>query len=122
MPADGGCYCPRVLRAETDTAGGWLWEVVLYEGEHVEIYPVGHDTDPETLSDAELATMCWYVKGVVEKTKLSDPMSVDKDALVPGGLIPGSTTPNSSQPKPPDSEDKLVIPSGLNWECRKNSF
>ena len=53
MPADGGCYCPRVLRAETDTAGGWLWEVVLYEGEHVEIYPVGHDTDPETLSDAD---------------------------------------------------------------------
>ena len=76
----------------------------------------------ETLSDAELATMCWYVKGVVEKTKLSDPMSADKDALVPGGLIPGSITPNSSQPKPPDSEDKLVIPSGLNWECRKNSF
>lgn len=22
----------------------------MYEGEHVEIYPVGHDTDPETLS------------------------------------------------------------------------
>ena len=76
----------------------------------------------ETLSDSELATMCWYVKGVVEKTKLSDPMSADKDALVPGGLIPGSITPNSSQPKPPDSEDKLVIPSGLNWECRKNLF
>lgn len=50
MPADGGCYCPRVLRAETAMAGGWLWEVVMYEGEHVEIYPVGHDTDPETLS------------------------------------------------------------------------
>ncbi len=31
-------------------AGGWLWEVVLHEGGHVEIYPVGHDTDPETLS------------------------------------------------------------------------
>ena len=34
-------------------AGGWLWEVVLYEGGHVEIYPVGHDTDPESLSDAD---------------------------------------------------------------------
>ena len=53
MPADGGCYCPRRLRTKTAMAGGWLWEVVLYEGGHVEIYPVGHDTDPETLSMAD---------------------------------------------------------------------
>lgn len=76
----------------------------------------------ETLSDTELARMCWFVKGVVEKTKLSDPMSADKDALVPGGLLPGSTVVDSLAQKPSDSEDKLVVPSGLHWECKKNSF
>lgn len=76
----------------------------------------------ETLSDTELARMCWFVKGVVEKTKLNDPSSPDRDALVPGGLLPGSTVVDSLAQKPADSEDKLVIPSGLHWECKKNSF
>ena len=76
----------------------------------------------EILTDSELARMCWFVKGVVEKTKLNDPLSADKEALVPGGLIPGSTAPNMLQGIPPDSEDKLVLPTGLSWKCKENSF
>jgi simple sugar transport system substrate-binding protein len=76
----------------------------------------------EALSDSERARMCWYVKGVVEKTKLNDPSSPDKDALVPGGLLPGTTTPNTLQGIPPDTEDKIVLPTGLSWKCKENSF
>lgn len=76
----------------------------------------------ETVSDIELARMCWFVKGVVEKTKLNDPTSADRDALVPGGLIPGSSTPNQLQSYVAESEDKLVLPTGLSAKCRENSF
>ena len=76
----------------------------------------------ETVSDVELARMCWFVKGVVEKTKLNDPKSADRDALVPGGLVPGSTTPNVLQAYAAESEDKLVLPTGLSAKCKENSF
>lgn len=55
---DGACVCRRrVVNTATGMAGGWLWEIVLYEGEHVEIYPVRHSTDPETLSKADDALL-----------------------------------------------------------------
>ena len=60
-------------------------------------------------------------QGVVEKT-INDPTSADRDALVPGGLIPGSSTPNQLQSYVAESEDKLVLPTGLSAKCRENSF
>jgi basic membrane lipoprotein Med (substrate-binding protein (PBP1-ABC) superfamily) len=41
----------------------------------------------ETISDAELTTMCWFVKGVFTKAIPGDPMSADLDAKVPDGTI-----------------------------------
>lgn len=41
------------VRVDQDVAAGLEWRVVLYEGEHVEIRPVGHSTDPEALSKAD---------------------------------------------------------------------
>jgi hypothetical protein len=76
----------------------------------------------ETVNDTELARMCWFVKGVVEKTKLNDPKSPDRDALVPGGLLPGTNTPNTLQPYVTETEDKLVLPTGLSAKCKENSF
>jgi hypothetical protein len=76
----------------------------------------------ETVNDTELARMCWFVKGVVEKTKLNDPTSADRDALVPGGLVPGSTAANTLQSYVSASEDKLVLPSGLSAKCKENSY
>jgi basic membrane protein A len=35
------------------------------------------------ITDQELATMCWFVEGVIEKTDPLDPMSADKAAQVP---------------------------------------
>ena len=59
MPSDGSSCIPRrrVINTATAMAADLLWEVVLYEGEHVEIYPVGHSTDPETLSMADDALL-----------------------------------------------------------------
>lgn len=37
----------------------------------------------QTIDDDELHTMCWFVNGVIEKTDPMDPMSMDKEALVP---------------------------------------
>lgn len=54
---DGSCYSRKVICAATGIAAGMEWRVVLYEGEHVKIYPVGHDTDPETLSMADDARL-----------------------------------------------------------------
>ena len=71
---------------------------------------------------AEIAKMCWYVEGVVEKKDRENPLSADVPALVPGGLVPGATTPGSSVPYGSYSTDKLVIPAGLSAECRKNAF
>lgn len=53
MPADGGGYSRKVVSTATGIAAGLEWLVVLYEGEHVEIYPAGHDGDPDTLSKAD---------------------------------------------------------------------
>ncbi len=53
MPADGGGYCRKVICTVTGIAAGLEWRVVLYEGEHVEICPAGHDGDPECLSMAD---------------------------------------------------------------------
>jgi len=41
----------------------------------------------ETISDAELTSMCFFVEGVVEKTDPTDPMSADKPARVPWGDV-----------------------------------
>jgi len=38
------------------------------------------------ISDDELARMCWFVEGVVEKSDPSDPGSADRPAHVPDGL------------------------------------
>lgn len=47
----------RVIRTATGIAAGLAWWVVLYEGEHVEIRPDGHDGDPEALSMADDARL-----------------------------------------------------------------
>lgn len=75
----------------------------------------------EIVGDAELARMCWFVKGVVEKTKLNDPKSADRDALVPGGLVPGSLSPNTRQGYALASEDQLALPPGLSANCLENA-
>lgn len=48
----------------------------------------------QTIDDDELATMCWFVEGVIEKVDPDDPMSNDKPAQVPVGDVeipPGSS-------------------------------
>lgn len=56
--------------------------------------PTGDDIDAgETITDEELATMCWFVDGVVEKADPSDPKSLDVPGKVPWGdqeIPPGS--------------------------------
>lgn len=49
----------------------------------------------EVLSDAELARMCWFVDGVVQKADYLDPSSDDVPALVPDG-------PDGIAPPPDD--------------------
>ncbi len=78
----------------------------------------------ETISDAENARGCFFVKGVVEKIDPDDPNSQDRDALVPGGLRPQATMPDSSEPllvTPANKYNVLVVPSGVATECRKNA-
>lgn len=74
------------------------------------------------LDPREIANMCWYVEGVVEKSDREVPTSMDRPALVPGGLVPGATQPGSSAPYGSYPNDKLVIPAGLSGECLKNTF
>ena len=76
----------------------------------------------ELVDPRELANMCWYVEGVVEKSDREVPTSMDRPALVPGGLVPGATQPGSSAPYGSYPNDKLVIPAGLSGECLKNTF
>jgi basic membrane protein A len=42
----------------------------------------------EQLSEDEYNRVCWFVKGLVEKTDHTDPASPDRDALVPDGDVP----------------------------------
>lgn len=74
-----------------------------------------------SLGDDELARMCFYVEGVVEKKTLNDPLSADQPALVPGGLVPGSTTKDSAVPLGAEMIDKLALPAGQSANCRKNA-
>lgn len=54
MPADGGCYCPGVVRVEYGTdSKGMSWEAVRYKGGCADLRPVGHSTSPDTLSKAD---------------------------------------------------------------------
>ncbi|NUP10846.1 MAG: BMP family ABC transporter substrate-binding protein [Polyangiaceae bacterium] len=53
----------------------------------------GDVTNGEEISDEELATMCWFVEGVIEKEDPLDPLSADVPARVPWGDVqipPGS--------------------------------
>lgn len=45
----------------------------------------------ESVSSEELARMCWFVKGVVQKQDPSDPTSPDEDARAPDGTFPPPT-------------------------------
>ena len=45
----------------------------------------------ETVSNEELARMCWFVKGIVQKQDPSDPASPDQDAWAPDGTFPPPT-------------------------------
>lgn len=74
-----------------------------------------------SVSDEELARMCFYVEGVVEKRALNDPMSEDVPARVPGGLLPGSISMDSSVPLVAESIDRLALPVGQSASCRKNA-
>ena len=47
------------------------------------------------LQDEEIARMCFFVEGVVEKATLNDPKSADQPAMVPGGLIPEAQVPTA---------------------------
>jgi hypothetical protein len=73
------------------------------------------------LQDEEIARMCFFVEGVVEKATLNDPKSADQPAMVPGGLIPGSSSADSAAPVVGDSVDKLMLPVGQSANCRKNA-
>jgi hypothetical protein len=79
------------------------------------------------LSDAEIAGMCFFVSGVVEKSILNVPTSPDVAALVPGGLLPGATAAETKVALHPTSEDQLALPAAnsspvrLSADCRKNA-
>jgi hypothetical protein len=78
-------------------------------------------SDKDKFQPAEFGSMCWYVKGVVEKTVLSMPSSPDRDALVPGGLDPAGGGKIVPYPRADDpSKDVLVLPSGLSGQCLQN--
>ncbi len=70
------------------------------------------ETGSGPLSDAELRTMCWFVKGVVQKATWDDPLSADVDAKVP----------DEANPPPPG----VVLPPGAMsvppafYHCPKN--
>jgi basic membrane lipoprotein Med (substrate-binding protein (PBP1-ABC) superfamily) len=71
----------------------------------------------EVPSEAELSTMCFFAKGVVEKTDPSDPNSPDRDAHVPDG-------PNGKFPAPQDSVDYVsqypFLSADHELNCPKN--
>jgi basic membrane lipoprotein Med (substrate-binding protein (PBP1-ABC) superfamily) len=78
----------------------------------------------ETLTPQEWSTMCWFVRGIVEKTVRDDPKSPDRPALVPD--VPAvARTPRANETMAwPD----LLIPPGLSaadgqrpgLDCREN--
>jgi hypothetical protein len=83
--------------------------------------------DHAVLTDAEVAGMCFFVSGVVEKSILNVPTSPDVAALVPGGLLPGATAAETKVALHPTSEDQLALPAAnsspvrLSADCRKNA-
>lgn len=80
----------------------------------------------QALSDTEVATMCFYVDGVVEpydtgrKDAMMQPILEERRALVPGGLVPGATAADGEAPLPIPG-DRLAIPSRQSTSCRKNA-
>lgn len=79
------------------------------------------------LSDAEVATMCYFVDGVVEpwdtgkKDGMGKPVVEERAAVVPGGLVPGATTLESEASLPMPLLDKLALPDRQSSSCRKNA-
>ena len=79
------------------------------------------------LSDAEVATMCYFVEGVVEpwdtgkKDGMGKPVVEERAAVVPGGLVPGATTLESEASLPMPLLDKLALPDRQSISCRKNA-
>jgi basic membrane lipoprotein Med (substrate-binding protein (PBP1-ABC) superfamily) len=67
----------------------------------------------EIPSQNELDSMCWFAKGVVEKTDPNDPTSADKDAQVPDATHPA---PAGAMPPP----DEAAAGTGLS--CLENQF
>jgi basic membrane protein A and related proteins len=53
-------------------------------------------------SDDEIATMCYAVRGIVEKTDPADPLSADRDAFIPDDMHPAPGTA-IGPPGAPDS-------------------
>ena len=78
------------------------------------------------ISEAESATMCFYVDGVVEYYDTGQlnammlPVLAERPALVPGGLVPGATSPESAVALPIPT-DVLALPARQSANCRKNA-
>jgi len=88
----------------------WIREMVqnnpdtyIFKGN---VISTGQRTLSGSVSVEEQKSMCWFVKGVVEKTNLLDYNSEDKDAQVPDG----------SHKAPSD----IVLPEGSSSDCIQN--
>ena len=83
---------------------------------------LGAIADGETLADKELRQMCWFSKGIVEKSNPQDTTSVDQDALVP----------TTAHPAPADEKATTApwvllpvaagVPRGIGWNCDENQI
>ena len=66
-------------------------------------------------SNQEWRSMCWYVKGVIEKTDPQNPTGPDKDALVPDGSFTPTLGPTGSVLMSPPG-----APAGTGLNCKQN--
>lgn len=76
----------------------------------------------ETLSDKELRQMCWFSKGIVEKSVPLDTSSPDQDAMVPTSTHPA---PADAAPTTPPYVLLPVapgVPRGVAWNCDENQI
>lgn len=75
--------------------------------------------------DKELRQMCWFTKGVVEKSDPMNPSSADVDAKVPVAGYYFPSDPDSMSPHTPPFILMAVgdgVPRGIAWDCATNQI
>lgn len=113
-----------VVRGYTNEMVQKGWESVFYgpyettgqrdkENDGV-IDPVQRFEAGEKMTEVEYQSQCWFPKGIVEKTTLSDPTSPDVDARVPDAARAADPAFQAEIEGPPGA------PPGVGIDCTKN--